>query len=266
MLISDECPVLTMVTETMSCNLYSFSVLGVVEDFIGTLTTRYKLLQLRHALTKEFLISFHELLVAARSDPATQQELNHDLQTYDQQYPRSAIARSPISESMDDIFDEEDDNNEEINRLWDTGAEVDRPSISRLFETTVSNMESTFDDAENQNGIISATNGLSRLRQFNPGFFDELAIGWVARVKYSSNRLALFRTFSSLVAAGCLRLGMLAEASMSVQPQDFEGKSSYVGDYMFVSSCLKLIVQEDPFGTALTVKVLSLDWNMKDRC
>jgi mediator of RNA polymerase II transcription subunit 12 len=255
MLVSEDSDVLTMVTETMSCNLYCFSVLGVAENFISALVARYKLLQHRHLLTKDFLTSFHELLVSAGTEPAIQQELTHDLQTYDQQYPRNAIARSPISESMDDIFDEDNESNEEINRLWDIGEAVARPDISRLFETTVSVMESTFDDTENQSGIVSATSGLSRLRQFDTAFFDELMAGWIARVKYSSNRLAVFRAFSSFVAVGCLRLEMLAEASLSTQGKDFEGKPSYFGDYLFVSGCLELIMQANPFEAALSVKV-----------
>ena len=251
-----------MATETITCNLPPFSVFNFVDDFTTTLITRYKHLQLHHTLTKPFLHTLLSLLHLTHTEHLIQHELTHDLHTYDQQYPRSAIARSPISESMDDIFDEDSESNEEINRLWDIGEPVSRTDISRLFETTVSLMESTFDDAGNQNGIVGACQGLVRLREFDEGFFTELVSGWVRRVKYSGNGLAVFRALSSFVAGGCVGVEMLVGEGLR---EGGEG-GSVMGDYAFVAGCLELVVRENPFGTALGVKVCSLSLSVSGMC
>jgi mediator of RNA polymerase II transcription subunit 12 len=168
---------------------------------------------------KTFLSSFLELLYAAGTDDPIRHELESELVTYDLQYPRTAtVSRSPISESMDDIFDGDDvdmmDSNEEIELLWNIGAVVDKPDLSRIFETTVSKMETSFEDADNQHHILCATNGFTKLREFNTEFFDELSQRWVDRMQSCTNRMPLFRAFSSLIAASCLKIEALVDTAL----------------------------------------------------
>ena len=153
-----------------------------------------------------------ELAKAAGTDGLIRQELDFELDNYYLQHPRNPIAHSPISESMDDIFDD-DLNNEEIDRLWNTGAAVDEANLTRLFEMTVSSMETTFEDNDNQMQIRSATRGLMKLRQFGPEVFDRLSHHWVLGMQEYSNRLPLFRSFSCLVTTSCLKIETLADVA-----------------------------------------------------
>jgi mediator of RNA polymerase II transcription subunit 12 len=201
-----------------------------LSNYVGM---KFKKLQMQQPFSKGFLASFLEILYATGTNGPIRHELEDGFNAYDLQYPRSAVARSPISESMDDIFDGDDgdmmDNNEEIERLWNIGAVVDKPDLSRIFETTVSKMETSFEDADNQHHILSATKGFTKLRQFDKDFFDELSQRWIGRMQSCTNRMPLFRAFSSLIAGSCLKIEDLADAALKTLAQQNEGVCVFFG-------------------------------------
>jgi mediator of RNA polymerase II transcription subunit 12 len=157
------------------------------------------------------------------------QEMISDLAIYDRRAPRAAVhptaTCSPISETMDDddIFDDADMENNEIDILWNAPGDVDKRDLSRIFETTVSKMETSFEDTDNQSHILSAARGLTKLRQFDADVFDELSQRWVFGMQSYSNRVPLFRAFSSLIAGSCLKLDVLASVALKVLSQHHEG-------------------------------------------
>jgi mediator of RNA polymerase II transcription subunit 12 len=179
-------------------------------------------------LNKAFLSSFLELLYATGTDDPIRHELENELGTYDLQYPRTTATRSPISESMDDDYLDGDDanmmdSNEEIERLWNIGAVVGKQDLSRIFETTVSKMETSFEDADNQHHILCATKGFTKLRQFDTDFFDELSQRWVDGMQSYTNRMPLFRAFTSLIAASCLKIEALVDTALKTLARHNEG-------------------------------------------
>ena len=168
-------------------------------------------------------MSFLELISVARADGPMRRELASDLAAYDRRFPRptpsrlALLAHSPISEpNDDDMLDEGEDVNEEISRLWTMGAKVHKAELSRMFETTVSKLETSFMDVDNQSHILSA---MTKLRQLDPQVFDEHSQRWVFRMQSYSNRLPHFRAFSSLIAGSCLGLDRLANVALNLRSQ-----------------------------------------------
>lgn len=247
MLSSDNWDVLTLVSNTISYNYEAFSVLHPIADLeqrlfhrvsfmikglpaLLILCVQYKELKIHQPFNKPFAAAFLELLSSTRKEGPMKQELEYDLETFELHNPRSQVARSPISETMDDIFDDGDmENNEEIDRLWHTGASVDRDNLSRLFETTVSKMETSFEDPDNQSHILSAARGLSKLRQFDSEDFGQLSRSWVFRMKNYSNRVPLFRAFSSLIPGACLRIEALTSVAANMLSQHQDGVGTLLG-------------------------------------
>lgn len=258
-LASDNWDILTLAADTIIFNLETFCVLHPLEDFIQRLYSQYKKLQMQPSqqpLIKGFLSTFIDLLHATNIYGAVRRELENASIAYHSQYPRSTVARSPVSDDfLDDISDVDMmDSNEEVERLWNIGAVVEKPDLSRIFETTVSNMETSFDDADNQHHILSATKGFTKLRQFDTDFFDDLSQRWVGRMQSCTNRMPLFRAFSSLIAASCLKIETLAETALKTLSQHNEGAISAFDGGIFVILVLDLIVHENPFNTALSAK------------
>lgn len=141
-------------------------------------------------------------------------EAQSDLASYDQDYPRSAAAPSPISESMGDIFDDDDmDDNNEIDRLWANNVFVDGPTFSRLFETTVSKMDGSLNE-NSQTHIISAAQGLRKLREFDGGMFNTMISGWMMRMRSSSHCSSFFKAVSLLIASSSVDINTLARVAL----------------------------------------------------
>ncbi|KAF8244696.1 hypothetical protein K440DRAFT_663352 [Wilcoxina mikolae CBS 423.85] len=251
-LVSDDWDVLTLVADTINYNLEAFWVLHPLNDFVQSLYLK--------PVSKEFIASFLDLLTATGSEGPIRQEMISDLAVYNQRNPRATAAHptvthSPISEPMDDdIFDDADMENNEIDILWNSTVEVDKQNLSRIFETTVSKMETSFEDTDNQSHILTAARGLTKLRQFDADVFDELSQRWVLGMQSYSNRIPLFRAFSSLIAGSCLKLDVLASVALKVLSQHREGLTSAFDGGMFIAMVLQLIIQDDPFRTSLSAK------------
>ncbi|KAF8542225.1 hypothetical protein BDD12DRAFT_826310 [Trichophaea hybrida] len=237
-LVSDDRDVLTLVADTINYNLEAFSVLHPLNDFIQSLYLKYKKLQSQQPVSKEFIASFLDLLTATGSEATA---------------AHPTVTHSPISEPMDDdIFDDADMENNEIDILWNSTVEVDKQNLSRIFETTVSKMETSFEDTDNQSHILTAARGLTKLRQFDADVFDELSQRWVLGMQSYSNRIPLFRAFSSLIAESCLKLDVLASVALKVLSQHREGLTSAFDGGMFIAMVLQLIIQDDPFRTSFS--------------
>lgn len=229
---SDSCEILAAVADTVSYNVETFLVFGLVDDYLHTLydkvcfkillvrrnpeTIQYRKLHSRRTLERCFLVSLVELSSLSTTNETLKQELEFDLALYNQRYPRSTMDHSPVSEGGDSMHDVDAERNEEIERLWMTGAIVDKDSVTRLFETTVSKLEASFDDAENQRQIAVSSQGLIKIHQFDSDAFSELLTNWVTRMLHLSNRNTLFRTACHLVAGGCLALDTLVDLALDL--------------------------------------------------
>lgn len=147
-------------------------------------------------------------------------EAQSDLASYDRDYPRSAAAPSPISESMGDIFDDDDlEDNNEIDRLWANNVFVDGPTFSRLFETTVSKMDASLNES-GQAHIISAAQGLRKLREFDESMFDRMIFGWMRRMRSSSHCSSFFKTVSLLISSSSVEINVLAQVALATDLMD----------------------------------------------
>ena len=272
----DSWEILTLAVDTISYNYEAFAALYPIGELEHRLFQRVGILlfifsimaadfnqykELRSQLSqqpfnKPFVTAFIELLSGIGKEGHMKQELEYDLENFELLNPRSQVARSPISETMDDIFDDGDmENNEEIDRLWHTGATVDRENLARLYETTVSRMETSFEDPDNQSHILSATRGLSKLRQFDSVAFDEVSKSWVLRMQNYSNRSPLFKAFSSFIPGACLKIEALTNVTAKVLSRCHDGAILPFDGGMFVGWVLRLLVEENPFNTLLSAKV-----------
>lgn len=219
MVASSDCSAtLSSAADTVSYNIEAFSALGAVCECLRLLYARYKKLQMRRRIEKYLVVSLRDLanFPGAASD-GLRRELEEDVVAQDQRYPRAGMANSPVSDTMADIFDgEAGDGNEEIDRLLAIGATIDNHNLSRLFETIVSKVETTFHDTETRGQLSSSVAYLTKLRQFDVKMFDELMRGWVTRLLQSSSRPPLLQTLSTLVACSCLELEVVVGATLAV--------------------------------------------------
>jgi hypothetical protein len=108
------------------------------------------------------------------------------------------------------------ESSDEIDRLWNTGSFIDKQTLSRLFETTVSRTETLFDDEENQTQLLLSSQPLIKLKQFGHESFDELIEDWATRMLHSSSGTALYRTLSYLVAGDCIRIDTIVDIAMKI--------------------------------------------------
>lgn len=210
---SDSSSTLSQAADTVSYNIEAFSALGAVNDCLRLLYNRYKKLQMRRPLEKYLLVALSDLAAFPGASDTLRTALREDLVSLEH-YPRAAMANSPVSDTMADVFDGAD-SNEEIDRLLAGGTSVDTHNLSRLFETIVSKVETTFDDTGTRGQLSSSVGYLTKLRHFNPAMFDDLMRGWVTRLLQSSSRPPLLYTLSVLVACSCLELEVVVAATLA---------------------------------------------------
>lgn len=165
-------------------------------------------------------------------------QLQHDLDTYEQRYPRASFAHSPLSDNefLNIMHEGDGDCNEEMDRLLQNGASMDKQTLSRIFETMVSRIDSSL--GENVGYARFSFSSLIKLRQFGPVNFDLLAHGWVMRIFQSiPSRHSLLDTLSPLIAGSCLDLGGIVASSLEFLNAN-SGKEKLSG-----SAALELAVQ-----------------------
>lgn len=226
---SDSSSTLSAAADTVSYNIDAFSALGAVNECLRLLYARYKKLQMRRRLEKYLVVSLKDLASFPGANEGIRRELEEDLNGQEQGYPRAAMANSPVSDTMADVFDGAADGNEEIDRLLMSGASIDNHNLSRLFETIVSKVETTFDDAA-QGQLSSSVAYLTKLRQFDAKMFDELMRGWVTRLLGSSSRPPLLQTLAVLVACSCLELEVVVSATLAVLKPDMKLSNAASGE------------------------------------
>jgi hypothetical protein len=152
-------------------------------------------------------------------------ELEFELAAYEFQHSRSITIQSPIIEFAEDIFADGDMG---IYKEIDQSAVVSQADLLRIFETTVSKLEKSLED-EGTQSYMKIANGLARLRQFDVNVFDSLMKNWVSKMQSLSNRLPLFRSFSTLISQSCLPIDNLAEVALQI-PFQYQ-KQACVLDY-----------------------------------
>ncbi|RPB01463.1 hypothetical protein L873DRAFT_658642 [Choiromyces venosus 120613-1] len=248
---SDSWATLSSAADTVSYNIEVFSSLGAVRGNLQLLYDRYKKLQMRRTLEKYVLVSLVDLASFPEAQEDIRRELETELANYDKRFPRASVAHSPVSENMGDMFEHGTaDSNEEIDRLLRNGATIDKHNLSRLFETIVSRMETSFDDRESAGALSSSAAYLIKLRRFDPLVFDELMCGWVTRLLQSSSRPPLLQTLSVLVAGSCLRIDVVVQATLSVlRPQ---AKISNPATGEIAAQTLDILVNDGTNGLSLS--------------
>lgn len=213
---SDSSSTLSEAADTVSYNAEAFSALGAVNECLRLLHNRYKKLQLRRRLERFLVVALAELAAVPGASGEIRRQLEEDLAAQARCEPRAGMANSPVSDTMADVFD---GGNEEIDRLLASGASIDNHNLSRLFETIVSKVETTFDDAgtQSQGQLASSVGYLTKLRQFDTPMFDDLMNSWITRLLQSSSRppLPLLHTLSILVASSTLALSTVVTGTLS---------------------------------------------------
>lgn len=252
---SDSSSTLSQAADTVSYNIEAFSALGAVNDCLRLLYNRYKKLQMRRPLEKYLLVALSDLAAFPGTNETLRAALREDLASLEH-YPRAAMANSPVSDMMAD--GEAADSNEEIDRLLAGGASVDTHNLSRLFETIVSKVETTFDDTGTRGQLSSSVAYLTKIRQFDAAMFDELMRGWVTRLLQSSSRPPLLHTLSVLVACSCLGLEVVVAATLAA----LKPLSKAAGD--LAAQTLDLLVCQEPAVLGLSpLEMYSLDRKRK---
>ncbi|RPB09459.1 hypothetical protein P167DRAFT_560154 [Morchella conica CCBAS932] len=215
---SDSSSTLSEAADTVSYNAEAFSALGAVNECLRLLHNRYKKLQLRRRLERFLVVALAELAAVPGASGEIRRQLEEDLAAQARCEPRVGMANSPVSDTMADVFD---GGNEEIDRLLAAGASIDNHNLSRLFETIVSKVETTFDDAgaqsQGQGQLASSVGYLTKLRQFDTPMFDDLMHSWITRLLQSSSRppLPLLHTLSILVASSTLALRTVVTGTLA---------------------------------------------------
>ncbi|TGZ77979.1 hypothetical protein EX30DRAFT_343545 [Ascodesmis nigricans] len=249
---SDSCEVLKSVVQTLINNADAFYVLDVLPGAMDIVSERYTILRSRHCLDKPLILSLSELATIT-SRAKFLDELTRDLGNHDRDYPRSAAAPSPVSESMGDIFDDDGmDGNEEIEHLWVSNVPVDQHNLSRLFETATASIENARDNDDGHTTIISTTQGLVKLRDINLPFFNEAIDRWVLRMRESANNFSFFRSITLLLSGGTLQLETLVSGAVGVG--DSQTNNGTENEYSFVSNVLRLILCDNPFEARLSTQ------------
>ncbi|KAI5806878.1 hypothetical protein EDC01DRAFT_608826 [Geopyxis carbonaria] len=261
----DSCDILTMCIDTLICNAKPFTALGHMDNFVQTLFTKYKILRSRRNLEKEFVYTFLEMLNTTVINNSIRFELETELVNFDQKYSRSTVP-SPRSESVD-VGDDAHESNEEIEQLWSSNLSLDRSNLTRIFETTVSKMEASFEEVHNQHSVVLAARGLIKLRQFNAAIFDDLTMGWIIRMRYCPNRMSLFRAFAILISESCINIVTLIQIALTTKSSESLSTnvtrssnlikpSSCNEDFKFCIRVLELVVCGNTFEASLTLKEL----------
>jgi mediator of RNA polymerase II transcription subunit 12 len=167
-----------------------------------------------------------------------------------------------------DVTDDLQETNEEIEQLWNSHLFLDKSNLTRIFETTVSKMETSFEEIDSQDSVVLAARGLFKLRHFNTVIFDDLAMGWIIRMRYCTNRLSLFRAFTILISESCIRIDTIIHIALTTKPSEIcfsnmdrsssssiTKPSSFVEDFNFCARVLELVVCQNAFQASLTLKV-----------
>ncbi|KAF8476212.1 hypothetical protein BDZ91DRAFT_819063 [Kalaharituber pfeilii] len=209
---SDISGVLSSIADTVSYNIETFSVLGSANDILQLLFNRYKKLQLRRTIEKYVLASFVDLASFLVCNQEIRRQLQHDLAIYDQRHP---MAHSPVSDNefLSVMQDGTADFNEELDRLLQNGSTIDKQTLTRLFESIVSRVETLFGDnaAYGRFSFVS----LMKLRQLDASSFDILMNNWINRLFLNiSGRPPLLHTFAILIAGSCVDLGVVVKSAL----------------------------------------------------
>ncbi|KAL7269262.1 RNA polymerase II mediator complex subunit [Rhizina undulata] len=231
---------LAAVADTISYNIEIFSALGVAGSLLQLLHARYKKLRTRRTIEKFLVVSLVELASLPELDEAIRDELQNDLATYDKRYPRASMANSPISDSMGA------DSSEEIDQLAMNGAGIDRQHLSRLFETTASKMETSFEETGAQRQLSSLASHLVKLRQLDASSFDDLMKGWITRLFHLSSRPSLSQTLATLMTALCLDFELLVKVTLGAIKAN-PMKLSNVAATEIAAQTLELLVGDGSF-------------------
>ncbi len=179
-ILSDEVqgPILTAVTDTVNQYFDVFNAIGAANDIFRRLYHRVEESHGSEVIEKAFLESLIDLAYRLSNTAQAIQRLRNDMLAL---MPRlSAVAFSPISDNMVEAMQSAEPTfADEMDQMLAGGTSMDKQTLTRLFSTIISHLESSFEESS-QLGIRFAQL-LARLRRFSPKTFDALLKDWLQK-------------------------------------------------------------------------------------
>ena len=179
-ILSDEVQgsILTAVTDTVNQYFDVFNAIGAADDIFRRLYHRVEESHGSEVIEKAFLESLIDLAYRLSNTAQEIQRLRNDMLAL---MPRlSAVAFSPISDNMVEAMQSAEPTfADEMDQMLAGGTSMDKQTLTRLFSTIISHLESSFEESS-QLGI-RFSQLLARLRRFGPKTFDALLKDWLQK-------------------------------------------------------------------------------------
>ncbi|KAI1260354.1 transcription mediator subunit Med12 [Xylariaceae sp. FL1019] len=221
MVHSSNVEILAYCVNTLSLHLPCFIAMGSAKPLFHSFLERLRIVSMEQGLAARPLLA--ALAAIAPRLPGYDQaatQLRHELILADRS--NAVDASSPLSDNMaNQLQDDETELGEQIEKLANYTS-ADKPTMERLFHTIVSKLGGCWtkgDDRQRPYCIL-----LSRLRVFDPQYFDTLMRDWVQHIRKLTRRAPITPIFPLLVSSGCLSLATLLATALRNQNQGIQNQ------------------------------------------
>ena len=243
--------ILASIADTLNMHRLTFSAIGALNDLFDTLVSRQ--CSLGPIQGPESVVLLHSLCALSATIPDAQNvhvQLSRDVA---RSVRRSAVdACSPVSDHVAEALQKSDgDISDEVDKLLSSGTSMDAPTLKRLFQVLVGQMEASW--AKSDLGLQRHGPILERLRTFDTKQFDNLLTPWVEQTILRGDRPNLGHVLGPLISAGCLSFKDVLKASvLSVQKTRDDSDKPTTSRIAFESLSLVLNTYRD--GDILSVE------------
>lgn len=210
---SSSTQILASIGDTLNMHRLTFSAIGALGDLFDTLVSR----QYTQGVIQgpESAVLLHSLCALSATIPDAENvhvQLSRDVA---RSVRRSAVdACSPVSDHVAEALQKSDgDISDEVDKLLSSGTSMDAPTLKRLFQVLIGQMEASW--AKSESGLQKLGPILERLRTFDTKQFDNLLTPWVEQTILKSDRPNLGHVLGPLISAGCLSFKDVLKASVS---------------------------------------------------
>lgn len=220
---SNETTVLCAIADTLNLHSRTFAAIGALRPLFKQLTERYGQVRATQPLERPLVFSIYDLARNIGSDNRLVQQLNADLERCEQ---RAAVAMcSPASDGMGELtYSSKADlsPDEEIERVLNSGTNIDEPSAGRVFNRIVSRMAEQIGElkeisAESDTKTVSPYDSwFQKLRAFDERVFERLMNDWITNsiLEEAPDSSLLAFALPTAVGAGVADLGKSLQSAM----------------------------------------------------
>ncbi len=211
-ILSDEVqvPILTAATDTINHYFDVFNAIGAADDMFRRLYRRVEESHGADVIERAFLESLLDLACRLSNTAQEVQRLRNDIFAL---VPRlSAVAFSPISDNMvEAVQTAEPTFADDMDQMLAGGTSMDKQTLSRVFDTIVGHLETSFADSS-QLGIRSSQL-LARLRRFGPNIFDALLKDWLQKWLRSDLRAKPWTILPPMICSKVVSLKVILDST-----------------------------------------------------